>query len=132
MPYSMVFSEEPSYLLCISNGEVEGVEEYIAWGMEFLSKAKETGHTRVLIDNRTFILHLSSLDIVMFAEKYEELGVPQLGLRFAVLSCSKNEEVSRLIETTLRNRSATYQRFDSKEDAEKWLLEQEGVKKSHH
>lgn len=124
MPFNIVFSNETEYLLCISDGSVDDAEEYINWGMQAVKKAKEFGHTRILFDNRTFSLNLSSLDVVTFANKYEEMNIPLLGLRMAVLSNPKNHEVSRLIETTLTNRSATYQRFGSQAEAVGWLLEQ--------
>jgi hypothetical protein len=124
MSFSMVFTDKNDYLLCITDGMVDGADGYIAWGLEAIGRIRQTHHTKILFDNRTFRLELSSLDIVLFAQKYEELNVPVLGLRMAVLSCSKNDAVSRLIETTLINRSATYRRFESQEEAKKWLYQQ--------
>lgn len=124
MSYSIVFSNETEYLLCITDGAVNDADEYISWGLEAIKKAKELGYTRILFDNRTFSLKLSSLDVVTFAKKYEEMNIHLLGLRMAVLSNPKNADVSRLIETTLTNRSATYRRFGSQAEAEGWLLDQ--------
>ena len=124
MPYRIVFSEESNYLLCITDGTVEDAEEYIAWGLESLKKTIDTGHKKILYDNRTFKLNLVPLDIVLFAKQYEEMDVAQLGLRMAVVSNPKNPEVSRLVETTLTNRSAAYKTFGSQAEALTWLLKE--------
>lgn len=121
-PYRIVFSDESSYLLCITDGSVNDAEEYISWGLDTLGKAKETGHRKLLYDNRTFNLNLTPLDTVLFAKRYESLDVAQLGLRMAVLSNPKNPDISRLVETTLVNRSAAYKRFDTQAEALNWLL----------
>ena len=122
MSNNTVFSNEVGYLLCITDGSADDAEEYISWGLDLITKVQEVGHSRLLLDNRTFSLNLSPLDIVLFANKYEEMDVSQLGLRMAVLSNPKNPEVSRLIETTLTNRSAAYKRFETQADAIGWLL----------
>ena len=122
MQYRIVFSEESNHLLCITDGSVNSAEEYIAWGLETLKKARETGHKKILYDNRTFRLNLTPLDTVLFAKRYEDLNVAQFGLRMAVLSNPKNPEISRLIETTLTNRSASYKTFATQADALTWLL----------
>lgn len=123
MPYTIVYSDETDYLLCITDGSVDSAEDYISWGLEAVGKAQAMGHTKLLFDNRTFRLNLAPYDVVIFANKYEEMNIAQLGLRMAVLSNPKNPDESRLIETTLRNRSATYKRFNTQADAIGWLLE---------
>ena len=120
--YDIVFFYESGYVLCVTDGSVNSADEYISWGLEVTAKAKEAGCTRFLFDNRTFSLNLSPLDIVLFAKKYEELNMAQFGFRMAVLSNPKNPEVSRLVETTLINRSASYKRFNTQAEALTWLL----------
>ena len=122
MAFNTVFSEEPGYLLCLTDGSVGDAESFISWGMKVIQKAVETGLSRILFDNRTFALSLSSLDIVLFAKKYEELNVALLGLRMAVLSNPLNAELVRLLETSLTNRSAVLKRFQTRPEALHWLL----------
>lgn len=122
MTYSQVFSELDDYLLCISDGEVNSAEEYIEWAMNVVKRAMETGHTKVLFDNRTFHLKLTQLDVSAFADHLESMGAARLGFRLAVVPCNKNPDVSRMVETALRNRSGSYQIFESQDEAKAWLI----------
>lgn len=122
MTYSQVFTEKKEYLLCVSDGTVADVERFIQWAMALVSKAKETGNSRVLIDNRTFVLELSSLDVITFAKYLEDLGAASFGLRLAALTSPLNIEISRLVETSLTNRSASYKIFQNSAEAVKWLV----------
>jgi hypothetical protein len=122
MAYSQIFTSMEGYLLCITDGEVSDAETFIEWGVKLVAKAREARRTRVLVDNRTFHLNLSSLDIITFANFLEEKGAAKLGLRLAVLSNPHNPENSRMVETALVNRSASYKSFRNQEEAKEWLL----------
>ena len=123
MAYSQIFTSKDEYLLCITDGEVSDSDAFIEWGLKLVAKAKETRHTKVLVDNRTFRLNLSPLDVITFANFMENMGAAKLGLRMAVLSNPHNLEESRLVETALVNRSASYKSFRSQQDAQEWLLQ---------
>ncbi|WP_281762352.1 hypothetical protein [Pseudodesulfovibrio nedwellii] len=122
MMYSQAFTEKKEYLLCVSDGTVADVEHFIEWAMSLVSKAKETGYSRLLIDNRTFVLELSSLDVITFAKYLEDMGAATFGLRLAALTSPMNVEISRLVETSLTNRSASYKIFQSLAEAKEWLV----------
>lgn len=122
MAYSQIFSETDDYLLCITDGEVSDAESYIQWAMNVVKKALETDHKKVLFDNRTFHLKLTQLDVSAFAAHLENMGTARLGFRLAVVPCSRNPEVSRMVETALRNRSGSYKTFQNQDDAKAWLL----------
>ena len=121
MTYSMTFVEMPRCLLCISKGRIMDIEEFISWGDAIISKARETKLHKILIDNRNFALAISPMEIITFAEHLNEDFEMLTGLRLAILSSPENPEMSRLTETAFTNRSATYRRFDTLEEAEAWL-----------
>jgi hypothetical protein len=122
MAYSQIFTIKEAYLLCITDGDVADAEPFIEWGLKLVAKAREGRRTRMLVDNRTFLLKLSPLDVIAFANFMEDKGAAKLGLRMAVLSNPHNLETSRLVETALVNRSASYKSFHSQEEAKEWLL----------
>jgi len=122
MSYSQIFTSKEEYLLCITDGEVSDSVTFIEWGVKLVSRAREARRTKVLVDNRTFRLRLSSLDIITFANFMEEKGAAKLGLRLAVLSNPHNPENSRMVETALVNRSASYKSFSNQVEAKEWLL----------
>jgi len=122
MTYSQVFTEKKEYLLCISDGRISDVGVFIEWAVALVSKAKATGYTRILIDNRTLTLELSPLDVITFAKYLEDMGAAQFGFRLAALTSPTNVEISRLVETSLTNRSASYKIFKNPAEAKKWLL----------
>lgn len=121
MPYSIVFLEKSSHLLCVSDGTVTGLEEYVAWGIEIISRVKESKQRVLLLDNRTLHLDVTTYDVIVFAEMVGSLGVPLMGLKIGVISASDNKEVSKMVETALVNRSAVYRSFDCQKDAHDWL-----------
>lgn len=121
MTYSMTFVEMPAYLLCITKGKILDIEEFISWGDAILAKAREAKRQKILIDNRDFALDISPLEIVTFARHVKDDFEVLLELRLAILSSPENPEMSRLAETAFTNRSATYRRFNTLEEAEAWL-----------
>lgn len=121
MAFNIVYFDKKTHLLCVTDGKVSNVDEYLAWAMEIVAKAKSSGHKVLLMDNRTFSLELTPLDVVSFADKLDEMGAARLGLRIGVVSNPGNPEVSRLVETSLVNRSATYRSFRNQADAMEWL-----------
>ncbi|AMK11636.1 MAG: hypothetical protein AB7E51_03030 [Pseudodesulfovibrio sp.] len=124
MTYSQIFTVKDGYLLCITDGEVLDSESFIRWGLALVAKAQETRASKVLVDNRTFKLRLTPLDVITFADHMEKIGGNRLGLRLAVISCVQNLDVSRLVETALVNRSASYKSFLNQKEAQEWLLGQ--------
>ncbi|WP_319585016.1 hypothetical protein [uncultured Pseudodesulfovibrio sp.] len=129
MAYSQIFTSTEEYLLCITDGEVSDAETFIEWGLNLVAKAHEMRRMKVLVDNRTFSLKLSSLDIITFANFMEEKGAAKLGLRLAVLSNPHNPESSRMVETALVNRSASYKSFHNQVEAKEWLLREPHTQK---
>lgn len=122
MAYTQIFTSKDAYLLCITDGVVGDAGTFIEWGLRLLTKAREVRRTRLLVDNRTFSLELSPLDVITFANFMEDRDAAKLGLRLAVLSNPHNPETSRLVETALVNRSASYRSFRSQQEAQHWLL----------
>jgi len=121
MAYNIVYFDKKTHLLCVTDGKVSNVKEYLAWAMDIIAKAKSSGHKVLLMDNRTFTLELTPLDVVSFADKLDEMGAAKLGFRIGVVSNPGNPEVSRLVETSLVNRSATYRSFKNQTEAMEWL-----------
>jgi len=121
MPYNTVFFDKQNHLLCISEGDITSLDEYIAWAIEVVDKCKETGRFVVLVDNRTLVLKLTMHEIASFADKLETFGAAQLKLKVAVISCPDNLELSKSVETSLLDRSADYKSFKSQKDAMEWL-----------
>jgi len=121
MSYSLVTTDVDSHLLCVTDGQVNDADALIEWALDVVSKAQESGVRKLLLDNRTFALNLSPLDVVTFANSLEKMDAAQLGFRMAVLSSPGNKEISHLVETTLTNRSASYKMHSNLNDAKKWL-----------
>jgi len=121
MSYSQSFAAMPTHLYCLTVGKVDDARAMIEWGEAIVRMAKETGMSRVLIDNREFVLELSPLEVVEFARDFEEKNIAVIGLRLAVMSSPSQPETTRLIETVLTNRSASYRRFANPEEALVWL-----------
>jgi len=122
MPFTQIVTEQMDHILFIGNGSIRNQEEFYQWCVESIEKAKATGHTRLLYDNRALFLEMTQHDITMVSEQMLDLGIPLMGLRFAVVSSSKTFDVARSVETAFANRSAAYRRFDSQEEALEWLL----------
>jgi len=123
MAYSQIFTSKDEYLLCITDGEVSDGEAFIQWALKLVARARKENRTRVLVDNRTFRLDLSPLDVITFANFLEDRGAAKLGLRLAVLSNPRNPDTSRMVETAMVNRSASYKSFRSQKEAQEWLLQ---------
>ncbi|WP_272701318.1 hypothetical protein [Desulfovibrio sp. Fe33] len=121
MSYKQIFTIKDSYLLCITDGGVNEAKAFIEWGVKLVAKTRHCRRTRVLLDNRTFHLALSALDIITFANFMENQGAAKLGLRIAVLSNPHNPESSRFVETAMVNRSASYRAFRTQQEAHDWL-----------
>ena len=111
MSYSQVFICKEGYILCLSDGKAVDSGDLIKWAMTMMEKVKEMGCTRILTDNRDLTLELSPLDVVTVANYLEDIGGAKLGLRLAVLSSPIAVFVSRMMETALVDRSASYRFF---------------------
>ncbi len=122
MTYQHQFIDKDDYLLCNSQGEILDSDCFLKWAKQVMTVASELGHTKILFDNRSLNLNLASLDVVTFAKELEEMGAALLGLRMAVASSSDNYETSRLVETSLTNRSASYKSFSELSEAKEWLF----------
>ncbi|MDD3313405.1 hypothetical protein [Pseudodesulfovibrio sp.] len=121
MNYTQSFTVNPTHLYCLTAGAVTDAQSLIDWGLAIVRMAQEKKRPRILVDNREFILELSPLDVVEFASYFEERDIAFLGLRLAVLSSPSRPQTTRLVETALTNRSASYRRFTSTEEAQAWL-----------
>ena len=119
--FSQTFADMMNYLLCTSSGEVTDVDEFVDWSEDLVVQIRKTGHRKVLLDNREFHLKLSPWDIITFAKGLEDRVAGYKGLRLAVLSSPFNPEMSRVAETSMTNRSATYKRFDTMDEALGWF-----------
>ena len=119
--FYQVFADMMNYLLCTTTGEVAELNELIEWSEGVTAQIHKTGHRKILFDNRDFRLKLSSWDIITFAKRLEDESTTYHELRLAVLSSPFNPEISRVAETSLTNRSATYMRFDTEDEALAWL-----------
>jgi len=122
MPFTQVVTATRDYLLFIGDGSILNAEELLEWCMAAVDKARESGHKKLLFDNRTLTLEMTQHDVLMASNRMAELNVQLLGFRFAVVSSAKNPERSTFIETAFVNRSATYKNFDTQKDALEWLL----------
>lgn len=122
MPFTQIATDKDDYMIFIGDGSIRNAEEFFEWCATSIKKAQECGHSRLLYDNRTLQLDLSQHDIMTVGDLLLEMGVPSLGLRFAVLSSVNTAAASQGVDTAFANRSVTYKRFDSQKDALKWLL----------
>jgi hypothetical protein len=121
MSYNTVFFDKQNHLLCISEGEISSLDDYIAWAIAVIDKCKEAGLFVVLIDNRTLVFKLTLHEIASFADRLETFGAAPLSLKVAVISCPDNLELSKSVEISLLNRSADYKSFKSQKEAMEWL-----------
>ena len=92
------------------------------WSSAAISKARELGRNKILFDNRTLDVEVAQYDVIAVADRLADMGVQNMGLRFAVLSSRKTLDISNVIETVFTNRSAVYRRFESQKAALEWLL----------
>ncbi|MGL1863421.1 MAG: hypothetical protein OCC46_12925 [Pseudodesulfovibrio sp.] len=122
MPYSVVTTHKQDHLLHVTDGNVQSADEFFEWALAVVTKALEVGQTKLLCDNRTFSLQISQFDVIECLKRLEEMEAPKFGLRFAVLSSREHPEISRFVETSFTNRSASYKRFGNQKDALEWLL----------
>jgi len=121
MSYTQTFAATPTHLRCHTVGTVTDVRSLIEWGEALVGMAQETERPKLLVDNRAFVLELSPMEILEFAQHFEEKEIAMLGLRLAVMSSPSKPETTRLVETALTNRSACYRRFTTPEEALVWL-----------
>ena len=122
MPYSQIATVRPEYMLFIGDGSLKDAEEFFEWCMTSIKKAQEHGLNRLLYDNRTLLVEMAQHDVMVVSDRLADMDVQLLGFRFAVVSSRETLELSRFVETTFTNRSATYKTFGSQEEALKWLL----------
>ena len=122
MPFTQTATENGDHILFEGDGTLRDSEELFQWCAMSIKKARFCGHTRLLYDNRTLRLEVSQHDVMTVGEQLAEVGVQLMGFRFAVVSSAETADVAKFIETAFANRSAAYRRFDSREEALRWLL----------
>lgn len=122
MPFTQIATEKKDHMFFIGDGSIRDQEEFFQWCVASIGKARDSGHTRLLYDNRTLSLEMTQHDIMVVSEQLLDLGIPVMGLRFAVVSSARTSDVADSVETAFANRSAAYRRFDSQEEALEWLL----------
>ena len=122
MAYTQVFTDRKDYLLCITDGKIDSLDALFNWAKSIIDKTRETGHRKLLFDNRTCRLELTSLDVVTFATQLEVIDIMKSGYRLAAIPSPHNPDVSRMVETALINRSVSYKMFASQEAAKEWLF----------
>ena len=121
MAYSQVFSEKSDYLLSITDGEISDIDSFIAWVRSVISRARDAGYSKILFDNRTCKLNLSSFDVNRFSRVVDAFGINGSEFRFAVLFCPGNTEACHLVEIVFANKVDGYMEFGNQQDAQEWL-----------
>lgn len=75
----------------------------------------------MLLDSRGMKVTVDACDVSQVAARMVEMGVPALGLRFAVLCDEPASEGCRLIETSFRNNSMRIRLLPEEPEAVEWL-----------
>lgn len=122
MSYKQVFTDKEDYLLCVTEGVADDVESLVAWTDSVLGRAEEAGRTNILCDNRMFHLKMTLSDVTSFTDRIPVVDAVKAGLRMACVPSPCNPDLSRVAETFLTNRSASYKVFHSRVAAREWLL----------
>ncbi|MCJ2164013.1 MULTISPECIES: hypothetical protein [unclassified Pseudodesulfovibrio] len=97
------------------------MDSFITWARAVISKAREAGFSKILFDNRTFRLNLSSSDVNMFSRITDAVGINGSEFRFAVLFCPGNTEACHLAEIVFADKVDGYMEFGNQQDAQEWL-----------
>jgi hypothetical protein len=110
------------YLLVAAQGTAHTADDLTQYALALLDEARRAGQTRILLDETRAAITPDTFDIVLLADRLDELRVANLGIRTAAVCAPENCEVERSIETALRNRSISYRVFYDRAAAEAWLL----------
>ncbi|MFH1914359.1 MAG: hypothetical protein ABIK45_08820 [Pseudomonadota bacterium] len=92
------------------------------YALSIIDQAGKTGQNRILLEETGVTITLDTLDIVLLADRLDEMRVANQGIRAAAVCAPHNCEVERSIETALCNRSISYRVFYDRAAAEAWLL----------
>lgn len=122
MPFEIQYDEDMDIVFATFIGTVTMpmVKEYIT---ALLPVLEETGCQRVLSDSRTAEIQLSSMDIMQFP-KMAGASPLTTALKRAVLA-SPGTSGYELYETLSKIQGHRVQIFSTREDALKWLLEEQ-------
>ena len=122
MPITQVVTNKQDYLHLIDDGRINTKEDFLALCVDAITKALEFGQKKILLDNRTMSIELTTHDVLEVATQLVEMNAQELGLRFAVISSRDSSELAEFVETSFTKRAAMYKRFDSQKEALRWLL----------
>lgn len=122
MPLTTTFTTTDHYLLVMAQGAAQTADDLTEYALALLEEACKTGQTRILLDETCAAMTLDTFDIVLLADRLDEMRVANLGLRAAAICAPDSCEAMRSLETALRNRSISYRVFDKRAAAEAWLL----------
>ncbi len=120
MPFEIQYDADQDCIFSTFLGPITMpmVKEYIATLLPLL---EETGCTRLLSDSRTADLQVSSMDILQFP-KMAESSPLIMRMKRAVLA-SPGTSGYEMYETLSKIQGQHVQLFDTREEAMKWLLE---------
>lgn len=122
MPLTATFTTTDRYLLVMAQGTAQTADDLTGYALVLVDEARKTGQTRILLDETRATVTLDTFDIVLLADRLDELRVANLGLRAAAICAPASCAAMRSLETALRNRSINYMAFDDRAAAEAWLL----------
>lgn len=122
MPLTTTVTTTDRYLLVEAQGTAKTADDLTEYALFLLKEARKTGLTRILLDETRATITPDTFDIVLLADRLDEMRVANLGIRAAAVCAPASCEVERSIETALRNRSISYRVFYDKAAAEAWLL----------
>jgi|GEM_PF-2058812 len=123
-PYAYAVIEKEKYVLIDAAGKLNTVDDTLVFAGDVIREAAARKTTCILIFGRDIEM---DLDVSQAFKVAQTLGdyAPLLGMRMASVPNTKHKKLEQFFETALQNRSISYRVFDSKKEAEAWLLTRE-------
>jgi hypothetical protein len=122
MSFDLLFETRNGYVAGTVVGRIDTPEELLRKVRAMVHKALDSNVTRFLMDERNLDFRLEQHDIIQVANHLENHDVQILGGRSACLCDPRRIARYRACETAYRNRSLSYQVFESEEAAVAWLM----------
>lgn len=120
--YTVEYAVEGDILRITSSGRTTRYDSFFEKAQKDIKHILESGRKRILMDDRDYLLLIDVLDISLLSNALDDMDLPALGIRMAVVGHPDSLELYQTIETIFRNRSNNVLNFHDLDAAKEWLL----------
>lgn len=122
MGFKLSTEVRDGYIYGVTTGEIRTANDVLEKLANLRRVADEKGIFRVLMEERTLLLHIDAHDSAVAANMMENEGLQHIGGRMACLYNPECEGAFRMLETLYLNRSLSYRLFRDEAEALAWLM----------